>query len=138
MKLRIWWFILATLLGIPLGRAAEHTQDSLDKVRENLAKKVAVLIDVREKGEWERGHLQDARLFPLGELKRAARDPAVKQKLEKDLPKNRIVYCHCGKGVRALMAADILERLGYDVRPLAAGYDQLREANFPVATDDSQ
>jgi phage shock protein E len=138
MKLRIWSFVLATLLGIPLGRAAEHTQDSLDKVRENLAKKLAVLIDVREKSEWDRGHLQEAQLFPLGELKRAGRDPAVKQKVEKGLPKDRIVYCHCAKGVRALMAAEILERLGYDVRPLAAGYDKLREANFPVATDDSQ
>src|SRR5262249_23255597 len=48
--------------------AAEHTKDSLDTVKQNLAAKKAVLIDVREIGEWKRGHLADARLVPLSEL----------------------------------------------------------------------
>lgn len=112
---------------------AEHTKDSLDKVQRNLAAKQAVLLDVREQGEWDRGHLADAQLMPLSELKNASSDPGVREKLAKTLPKDRIVYCHCAKGVRALIAGTVLEKLGYDVRPLAAGFDQLREAGFPAA-----
>jgi len=33
-------------------------------------------------------------------------------------------------GVRALKAAKILEKLGYNVRPLKAGYEDLVKAGF--------
>lgn len=113
--------------------AAEHTKDSLEKVKQNLAEKKAVLIDVREMSEWKRGHLQDAQLVPLSDLKRMKNDNDVKQRLAKDLPEDRIIYCHCASGVRVLTAADILDKLGYDVRPLSAGFNDLRQAGFPVA-----
>jgi rhodanese-related sulfurtransferase len=115
--------------------AAEHTKESLDTVKENLANKKAVLIDVREMAEWKRGHLAEAELVPLSELKRARDDDAVKQKLEKSLPKDRIIYCHCASGVRVLSAADILGKLGYDIRPLSAGFSDLLEAGFPLAKE---
>lgn len=113
--------------------AAEHTKDSLDTVKENLAKKKAVLIDVREMGEWKRGHLEGAQLVPLSQLRRLKDDPAVKAKVEKSLPKDRIIYCHCASGVRVLSAADILGKLGYDIRPLSSGFNDLRKAGFPEA-----
>jgi phage shock protein E len=132
MRCRVF-AILVALLVAKFGGAAEHTKDSLDKVKQNLAEKKAILIDVREKKEWDDGHLQDAQLFPLSELKRVSTDSALKQKLEKNLPKERIIYCHCGSGVRVLAASGILAKLGYDIRPLAAGFDDLREAGFPTA-----
>jgi rhodanese-related sulfurtransferase len=49
------------------------------------------------------------------------------------VPGDRIVYCHCAKGVRALTAGGILEGLGYDARPLKAGFDELRNSGFAVA-----
>jgi rhodanese-related sulfurtransferase len=113
--------------------AAEHTKDSLDTVKQNLAEKKAVLIDVREPAEWKRGHLEAARLVPLSELKRFGDDPAVKKKLAGHLPEDRIIYCHCASGVRVLSAAEILGKLGYDIRPLAAGFSDLRKAGFPAA-----
>lgn len=113
--------------------AIDHSKDSLELVKKNLAEKKAVLLDVREPKEWDRGHLQDARLFPLSQLNRAADDPAIKEKLAGELPKDRIVYCHCARGVRAQLAGEILEKLGYDVRPLAAGFDQLRQSGFAAA-----
>ena len=33
------------------------------------------------------------------------------------------------------MAAPILQEMGYDVRPLKSGYDDLRKAGFPVVTE---
>jgi phage shock protein E len=112
---------------------AEHTKDSLDEVKQNLSEKKAILIDVREQKEWNNGHLQDARLLPLSQLRQISKDSALQQKLEKDLPKDRIIYCHCGSGIRVLTASGILGELGYDIRPLAAGFDDLHEAGFPTA-----
>ena len=112
---------------------AQHTKDSLEKVKENMANKKAILIDIREPGEWTAGHLKDAQLLPLSELKRVGSDSAVQQKLAKNLSKQQIIYCHCRSGARVLTARNILEKLGYDIRPLAAGYDDLIEAGFPPA-----
>lgn len=130
MKLALICLTLVAALTQSVASAAEHTKDSLETVKQNLAQKKAVLLDVREPKEWDRGHLHDAQLVPLSELNRAASNPAAQEKLAKQLPKDRIVYCHCAKGVRALMAGNILEKLGYDVRPLAAGFDELREGGF--------
>ncbi|MNC96941.1 hypothetical protein D3C83_144460 [compost metagenome] len=47
--------------------------------------------------------------------------------------KGKIVYCHCGSGVRCLKAADELKKLGYDVRPLKPGYKDLLKAGFEPA-----
>lgn len=111
------------------GIAGEHTRDSLDTVKARLKDKSAVLVDVREQKEWDEGHIQDARLVPLSELKKGTEA----EKIAKDLPKKKIVYCHCAAGARALAAADILKKQGYDVRPLKPGYKDLLEAGFPKA-----
>jgi rhodanese-related sulfurtransferase len=111
------------------GLAAEHTKDSLDTVKERLKDNSAILVDVREQKEWDEGHLKDARLVPLSKLK----VDAEAEKLTKDLPMKKIVYCHCGAGVRALTAADILKKQGYDVRPLKEGYKDLLKAGFAKA-----
>lgn len=126
-------FVIYVLCLASAARAAEHTKDSLDKVKAGLAEKKAVLIDVREKGEWDRGHLEAARLVPLSQLRRMQKDASVRQTIEKKLPKDRIIYCHCASGVRVLSAADILEKLGYDIRPLSSGFNDLRKSGFPVA-----
>jgi len=116
-------------IAIQTGLAAEHTKDSLDTVKARLKDESALLVDVREQKEWDDGHLKDARLIPLSKLKMYKEA----EKVTKDLPKKKIVYCHCGAGVRALTAADILKKQGYDVRPLKAGYKDLLEAGFPKA-----
>ena len=121
------------LLFAAMARAAEHTKDTLADVKKNLSAKKAVLIDVRELSEWNEGHLQAAQLVPLSELRKMSQDPAVRQKVEKKLPKDRIIYCHCRSGGRVLSAADILGKLGYKIRPLSAGFDALRKAGFAEA-----
>jgi hypothetical protein len=58
MKMQHWISIVLTLLLAAAVRAGEHTEDSLDTVKKNLAENKAVLIDVREAAEWKRGHLR--------------------------------------------------------------------------------
>lgn len=125
-------FSLAALcLAAPAAAADEHTKDSLDTVRKNLAAKKAVLLDVREKHEWDDGHLELADHAPLSELKTAA---GAKRCIER-LPDGEIVYTHCAVGARSLAAAKLLRRHGIDVRPLKAGYDDLVDAGFQKAED---
>ncbi len=109
--------------------AATHTRDTLPAVQQAVAAGQAVIVDVREPDEWAAGHVAGARLVPLSALERGV-DPA---QLAQVLPKDKIIYCHCLVGGRCLAAADILGRLGYDVRPLKPGYPQLIQAGFPAA-----
>lgn len=114
---------------IATARAADHTKDTTDVVKKALADDKAVLLDVREKSEWDDGHLKDAKLLPLSTLKGGANAEDV----AKIIPKDKVVYCHCGSGVRCLKAADELKKLGYDVRPLKPGYADLLKAGFAPA-----
>jgi rhodanese-related sulfurtransferase len=114
---------------VNLSTAAEPTQEPLAKVKENVAQKKAVLVDVREKSEWDKGHVEGAVLLPLTDLQRGVNA----EQLQKSLPKDKIVYTHCVVGKRAVTAANILEKLGYEVRPLRPGYQELLQAGFPPA-----
>ena len=113
--------------------AAEHTTDTLEQVKQAVTDGTAVLIDVRETGEWKAGHLQDAMLLPLSKLKREKDSPELAKELSEKLAKGKVVYCHCRSGGRVLPASEILMRLGYDVRPLKAGYADLLKAGFNKA-----
>jgi len=106
--------------------AAELTNDPLPIVQENLTTHKAVLVDVREPGEWNEGHVEGAISLPLSSLRKGVDTSA----LEHQVPKDKIVYTHCVMGIRALKAAKILEKLGYNVRPLKAAYEDLVKAGF--------
>jgi phage shock protein E len=103
-----------------------HTQEPLEKVKENIQSGKAILVDVRELNEWQAGHLKAARLIPQSKL----RDESQRAELLKDLPKDKIIYTHCRAGGRALACGEILRQLGYDVRPLKAGFEALVQAGF--------
>ena len=111
--------------------ATELSNDSLPAVQENVATHKAVLVDVREPGEWKEGHVEGAISLPLSSLKKDVDTSA----LEHQLPKDKIVYTHCVMGVRAIKAAKILEKLGYNVRPLKAGYEDMVKAGFEKAAN---
>jgi phage shock protein E len=107
--------------------AGEHTKDSWEAVKKNVAAKKAILVDVREKGEWDDGHLRDATLLPLSEIPERLSDKRLKQQF----PKGTVLYLHCASGRRCLKAADLLMKSGYDVRPLRDGYEALLKNGFP-------
>jgi phage shock protein E len=109
--------------------AADHTKDTLETVKKNVEEKKAILVDVREKSEWEVGHVDGAVLLPLSELKGSVDEKGI----SKQLPKDKIVYTHCAVGKRALTAAEILQKLGYEVRPLKPGYQELLKGGFKKA-----
>jgi phage shock protein E len=104
----------------------EFTKDSLDIVKENVAKNKAVLVDVRSIEEWKQGHIEGSVFLPVTSLRKGG---DAKQ-LAKALPKKKILYTFCVVGMRAKTAAYALQKHGYTVRALKFGYDELIEAGF--------
>jgi rhodanese-related sulfurtransferase len=132
------WLVFALTNAAPLwsddrdDEPKEHTKDSLETVKERIAEKKAVLVDVRDLVEWNAGHVQDAVLLPWRELQDKLKEEDVREKVDKDL----IVYTHCAVGYRSLRAAKILKKYGYDVRPLKPGYEELAKAGFPTVKEE--
>ncbi len=108
------------------GVAADLTKDSLETVRQNIAEKKAVLVDVREKGEWDAGHIDGAIFLPLSRLQ-AEKSPDAWLKM---LPEGVIIYTHCVIGKRSVTAGNILEKHRDQIRPLKPGYRELVQAGF--------
>ena len=78
-------------------------QVPVTKVRE-LVEEDAYIIDVREKGEFARGHLVNAVNIPLSEL----RDRFA------EVPKDKPVYLHCRSSQRSYNAVMALQNAGFD------------------------
>lgn len=78
-------------------------QVHVHEVRE-LVENDAFIIDVRNKDEYEEGHLINSINIPLGEI----RDRT------DEIPKDRSVYLHCRTGQRSYNAVMALQHLGFD------------------------
>ena len=86
----------------------------------------AVLLDVRENGEFVAGHLPDAVNIPLSALGARGSELA---KLT-----SRPIIAYCDRGQRAQGATGALTKLGFtDVYQLAGGFRAWKEAGLPVA-----
>lgn len=109
-----------------LAQELTHTSESLADVKQALEEGRAVLVDVRDKVEWKAGHLKDAILLPLPELQQMESSSI-------NLPQDKPIYVHCASGRRALIVAKKLRELGFDARPLKAGFVELREKGFEQA-----
>lgn len=107
---------------------AGHILDSLEVVQERVLAGKAVLLDIREQSEWDAGHLQTAKLFPLSRLREGNVAAVISE-----IPRDKPVYIHCRSGRRVLSCAMILKDSGLDIRPLSAGFQDLVEAGFEAA-----
>ena len=73
----------------------------------------AVIVDVREKDEWDEEHIPDATHLSRGTI-----ELDIKEKVP-DL--NALIICHCGGGGRSALAAESLQKMGYkNVRSMTA------------------
>ncbi|MGL4512807.1 MAG: rhodanese-like domain-containing protein [Lacipirellulaceae bacterium] len=119
---------LCLLLQLNAGRpTVEHTKDSLATVQQRVAEGEAVLVDVRSKEEWDKGHVAGAVLLPVDSLRKHSLD---REKLAETLPDDKPLYLYCEVGMRSKAAAVILKREGYEARPLKQGYRDLVAAGF--------
>jgi len=87
------------------------------------------LLDVREKEEWDEGHLPGATFLPRGFLE---------VRVEKTIPeKNKPVIVYCAGGTRSAYAAKTMQDLGYtDVVSMAGGYGEWKNAGLPFVVPE--
>lgn len=78
-------------------------QINVDKVRD-LVENGAYIIDVRERIEFEKGHIKGAINIPLSQLRERINE----------IPKDETVYLHCRTGQRSYNAVLALQNLGYN------------------------
>lgn len=132
MKSSLLTLVFSLFLIVPLvvaedkPKELEHTKDTLEEVKKRVEDKKAVLVDVRELVEWNKGHVAGAVHLPWRAMQEKPDDPKIKEKLEKGM----IVYTYCEVGYRSLKAGAILNKMGYEIRPLKPGYQDLIKAGF--------
>lgn len=87
----------------------------------------AVLLDVREDSEWEKGHAAEAVHLGKGVLERD---------IEKQIPDpNTEVIMYCGGGYRSALTAEVAQRMGYrNAASLLGGYKALVQAGWTMAS----
>ena len=100
---------LVLLLVGAIALAADYTKDGVEAIKAKVQKGEVVLVDVREKNEWDEGHVLGAKLLSLSKLSKGA----TKDEIEAVVGKDKVVYLHCKAGVRCMKAAEILEKQGF-------------------------
>lgn len=83
-----------------------------------------VLVDVREKHEWNEGHIPGAIHVPRGFLE---------LQIEEAVPdKSKTVVLYCAGGVRSLMAGQTLKQMGYrNPISMSGGFGQWKGSSLP-------
>ena len=116
----------------------DYFQDLRKRVKEATPQEVQELLrsgdvqlgDVREKNEWDEGHLPGAAFVPKSYLEQWAEDR---------LPsKDKPTVLYCAGGVRSVMAADTLAKLGYtNVISMTGGYNRWKDSGLPWTKPES-
>ena len=106
----------------------ETEQVDVEKVHEELESgEVFVVLDVREPGEWQEGHIPGAKHLPRGLLEYLAND---------ELPeKDARIVVHCAVGGRGTLATKTLQGMGYtNVANMQGGTNAWRERGYELET----
>lgn len=97
---------------------------SAEEINQSLHTKSFVLVDVREKEEWDEGRIPHAIHMSKGIIERD---------IAKNIhDKNQSIVLYCGGGYRSALAADNLQKMGYkNVKSMKDGIRYWKERNFP-------
>jgi rhodanese-related sulfurtransferase len=89
----------------------------------------ARLIDVREDDEWRAGHAEGAEHIGKGVIERDI--------VQKVPDKNEELILYCGGGYRSVLAADALQKMGYQrVFSMAGGWKAWLAKGYPTQNEN--
>jgi phage shock protein E len=99
-------------------------QDSAEKLKSG----EAFIVDVRDKDEWDEGHIPGALHMSRG---------TIELDIEEKVPDpDAMIICHCGAGGRGALATESLQKMGYkNVRNMAGGFKAWKAAGLPTRSD---
>ena len=127
-----WLFVAATAVLLVFFLIPQG-YDSSQKLKRELSpaeamamrEEGAFIVDVRELGEWEQGHIEGAALIPLGQLLQRTGE----------LPTDRTIVVVCRSGNRSAQGRDILETAGFKtVSSMRGGMKAWQAQGYPVVT----
>lgn len=102
------------------------TSISAQQARELIDAKHLDVVDVREPGEWSKGHLPGARLVPLATLR---------SNPKAELPRDGVIFV-CAAGIRSQTAARIAQEHGLTTcYSLTGGTNSWQKAGLPLVVD---
>jgi len=111
------WPLVRRSSGGPWVSAAQATQ--------LINREDALVLDVRDLGEYGAGHILGAKSLPLARVESGAADVAKK--------KDAALIVYCDTGDRSAKAASALKKLGYSkVVNLSGGLGAWKQAGLPV------
>ena len=105
--------------------ATDPTEVSADAAAE-LLDGDGLLLDVREKDEWDAGHAPQAVHLAMSELAGRAGE----------IPRDQPILCVCHVGGRSAAVVAALNRAGWDAYNLTGGMAAWASAGLPVVRDD--
>jgi rhodanese-related sulfurtransferase len=106
--------------GLPV---ASMKQMTVQELRDRLGAGDVSVLDVRRQGEWDAGHIDAAKFYPLDRFKTEL----------PTLDSGRATAVHCKSGYRSMIASSLLQRAGHEVINVIGGYDAWEQA-YPKAT----
>jgi rhodanese-related sulfurtransferase len=118
-----------------------EARQNVDEIAPDEAKRridageVELVLDVREEGEWARGHIPGAVHVPRGLLEIYAdpASPAAHPELTASKDALVVTYCWQAPGARSILAAQTLKKMGYsNVTALAGGLKAWKEQALPL------
>lgn len=104
--------------------AKRHVPEVPVSELQTLDESAARIVDVREKVEWDDGHIPGAQHVPRGYLE---------LRVESEVPnKDAPIVLYCAGGTRSVLAARTLQHMGYtDVSSLHGGFTAWKDAGMP-------
>jgi glyoxylase-like metal-dependent hydrolase (beta-lactamase superfamily II)/rhodanese-related sulfurtransferase len=110
--------------GLPV---SSTSQISVAELNEKICSQRVSVLDVRREGEWQAGHIAEARWHALDNF--PSQLPAVDRLCD--------VAVHCKSGYRSMIACSLLERAGHNnIINVVGGFDAWRAAGLPEVFSD--
>lgn len=105
---------------LPLEKTGEWT---VHELANRLGDEDLTILDVRGAGEWNQGHIPNARHIYV---------PHLEENLD-EIDKNKTIVAYCGSGYRASIAASVLQRHGFSsVVNIPGSWTAWKKAGFPT------
>lgn len=122
-------FILIHIIGIVSAQTGIVNVDAI-QFKKMIETKGAIILDTRSKGEFERGHIQNAQLIDL-------QNPEISKTLL-NLPKDKPLYLYCYSGARSISVANFLRQNGYTkIYNLQRGLIDWNNNKLPLTTQSA-
>jgi hydroxyacylglutathione hydrolase len=102
---------------------AELPQIDAQTLLDRLQADATQVLDVRRESEWQAGHIEGARWWPLDNFKVST----------PEIDRERPIAVHCKSGYRSMIACSLLQRAGFrNITNVIGGFDAWQQARLPV------